>query len=51
MNEQDRSAIDKMKICIECDRFVKITKQCKECGCFMPLKVRWPGMHCPLNKW
>ena len=46
-----REAIDKMKMCIQCPHFIKLTKQCKKCGCFMPLKVRLPGQSCPINKW
>jgi len=50
-SEEIRGSIDKMKICLQCDQFFKPTKQCKKCGCFMPVKVRIPGMHCPLKKW
>lgn len=46
-----REAIEKMKQCIQCEHFRKSTKQCKKCGCFMPLKVRLPGQHCPIGKW
>jgi hypothetical protein len=40
----------RMDICNECDRLL-ITKQCKECGCFMPLKVKLFHATCPLQKW
>ena len=26
---------DRMNICEKCDRFFRLTKQCKECGCFL----------------
>ena len=42
---------EKYAFCLECDRFKRLTKRCKECGCFMPLKVRVPGLHCPIGKW
>lgn len=51
MDEAKRKAVDKMKICIQCPHFRSATKQCKKCGCFMPLKVRLPGQKCPINKW
>lgn len=41
----------RLAICMGCDRYRAWTKQCKECGCFMPLKVRFPDKHCPIGKW
>ena len=41
----------RIKICFDCDRLLKITTQCKECGCFMKLKARMQEAKCPLNKW
>lgn len=38
-------------ICEACDRLTKTTKQCKECGCFMKLKVKLADAVCPLGKW
>lgn len=38
-------------ICESCDRLTKTTKQCKECGCFMKLKVKLAEATCPLGKW
>lgn len=38
-------------ICTACDRLTKTTKQCKECGCFMKLKVKLAEAVCPLGKW
>ena len=42
---------EKYAFCLECDRFQRFIKRCKECGCFMPLKVNVPGLHCPIDKW
>ena len=42
---------ERMHICEECDSFLRLTKQCKECGCFMFLKARIAKMSCPLDKW
>lgn len=38
-------------VCKKCDRFIPITAQCKECGCFMKLKVKLNEVKCPLGKW
>ena len=44
---------DSYKICLECEKFRKITKTCKVCNCFMPVKTMMPGAQCPDNppKW
>ena len=41
----------RMSVCIDCDRYISLTKQCKECGCVMPLKTKLKNATCPLNKW
>ena len=41
----------RLAICMGCVRYRAWTKQCRECGCFMPLKVRFPEKHCPIGKW
>jgi len=48
-----QEAVNKMKICIQCENFNQATKQCKLCGCFMPAKVLVPFMKCPADppKW
>jgi hypothetical protein len=38
-------------ICLSCDKLIKLTKQCRECGCIMPAKVKLEKATCPLNKW
>jgi len=38
-------------ICKSCDRLLKPTFNCKECGCFMKVKVKLNDSHCPLGKW
>lgn len=42
---------NRYSICEQCPRFLKVTKQCKECGCFMNLKVKLKEAVCPLSKW
>jgi hypothetical protein len=38
-------------ICKSCDKFNNKVKICKECGCFMPFKVKIDSTKCPQNKW
>jgi len=38
-------------VCEQCPRLLKATSQCKECGCFMKLKVKLQEAVCPLDKW
>lgn len=38
-------------ICQQCPELNNTTKQCKQCGCFMPLKVKLENAECPLSKW
>ena len=42
---------NRMSICNDCDRLIKITSQCRECGCFMKMKTRLKNAHCPIGKW
>jgi hypothetical protein len=37
--------------CKKCEKFITLTKQCSECFCFMPIKVKIIQSTCPLNKW
>lgn len=48
---QDEEADRRYAICEECPRFLRVTKQCKECGCFMNLKTKLANATCPLGKW
>lgn len=41
----------RLDVCLGCDRLIKSTKQCKECGCFMNIKTQLPHASCPLGKW
>jgi hypothetical protein len=41
----------RLDICLGCDRLIKSTKQCRECGCFMNIKTQLPHASCPLGKW
>lgn len=38
-------------ICQACPELIKLTKQCKKCGCFMVAKTKLEKATCPLGKW
>ena len=45
------TATARMEICNECPKLIKLTKQCKECGCIMSVKTKLKFAACPLEKW
>jgi len=51
-NYIDKSVSDqRMSICLACEHLIKLTNQCKECGCFMNLKTKLQNAKCPIGKW
>lgn len=44
-------ANERFEICKLCPRLIQITNQCRECGCFMNLKVKLKAATCPIGKW
>ena len=38
-------------LCMDCPEFIKPTTQCKQCGCFMKVKVKLKHATCPIGKW
>ncbi len=44
-------AQDRYSICQQCPELIKLTKQCKKCGCFMIAKTKLQKATCPLGKW
>jgi hypothetical protein len=48
---QEQVAKERFNICKGCDHFVKLTKQCIKCGCFMAAKTKLPKAACPVGKW
>ena len=48
---EERVSDSRYAICQECPELVKVTKQCKQCGCVMPGKVKLLHATCPLGKW
>lgn len=41
----------RIAICHECDKFVRMTTTCTLCGCFMIAKVQFENVRCPQLKW
>jgi hypothetical protein len=44
-------AQEKLSICQSCPELIKLTSQCKKCGCFMPAKTKLLNAQCPIGKW
>lgn len=44
-------ASSRYSLCEVCPELTGSTKRCKQCGCFMPGKVKLKQASCPLGKW
>jgi hypothetical protein len=44
-------AKERYSICKSCPELIKMTTQCKKCGCFMFAKTKLEKATCPLGKW
>lgn len=42
---------NRMEICSLCPELIKLTTQCKKCGCIMKLKTKLEQSKCPIGKW
>jgi hypothetical protein len=42
---------DRLSICFSCPDLIKLTNQCKKCGCFMDFKTSLEASKCPVGKW
>jgi hypothetical protein len=42
---------ERFSICQACPELIKLTKQCKKCGCLMNLKTKIEKAVCPIGKW
>lgn len=49
LSEEDANL--RYSICKECPELIKLTKQCKKCGCFMAAKTKIKLATCPIGKW
>ena len=54
LSEEEKSQLrpsGRMEICTQCEKFDKTFRRCTVCGCFMDIKTKFRGMHCPLKVW
>lgn len=49
--EDEALGKSRLEICKACPELIKLTKQCKKCGCFMAAKTKLQGATCPIGKW
>lgn len=47
----DEDASKRFDICRSCPELIKLTNQCKKCGCLMHLKTKLQAAACPIGKW
>ena len=38
-------------ICEVCEHFVKHSKRCKKCGCYLKMKIQFKVSECRIKKW
>jgi predicted Zn-ribbon and HTH transcriptional regulator len=48
---EDDLAKERLAICKACPELIKLTTQCKKCGCFMSAKTKLKMASCPIGKW
>jgi hypothetical protein len=48
---EEDNADKRFEICKSCPELIKLTSQCKKCGCFMPAKTKLENAVCPIGKW
>jgi hypothetical protein len=48
---ENELAQKRFEICQACPELIKVTNQCKKCGCFMHMKTKLKHAKCPLEKW
>ena len=56
LNPKTKSAVDlvaneRFSICLKCPELIKLSGQCKKCGCFMSIKTKLENAKCPIGKW
>ena len=47
----DDVAETRMSICNSCPELIRLTKQCRKCGCMMNAKTKLLQETCPIGKW
>lgn len=48
---EEEKAAERYSICLGCPELIQLSKQCKQCGCFMAAKTKLEKATCPLGKW
>jgi len=43
--------LERAGLCQKCEYYKRSTKQCKQCGCLVNLKVTIANTSCPIGKW
>lgn len=38
-------------ICQVCEHYIKHSKRCAKCGCFLKMKIKMKVSECPIQKW
>ena len=41
----------RFNLCKDCNYFINLTKQCKKCFCFLPIKAKVEKALCPIGNW
>lgn len=44
-------AVARLSTCSACDKLYRATWQCKKCGCFVKVKVKFADQTCPIGNW
>lgn len=47
----DAAAAKRLDVCKNCEFYIKLTHQCKKCGCIMNVKTKLAHATCPMGKW
>jgi hypothetical protein len=47
----DEEQSTRYSLCHDCPEFIKLTTQCKKCGCIMKAKTKLKMATCPIGKW
>ncbi len=42
---------ERLKMCVECEHFKKMIRQCEICGCMLDLKTKLLEADCPIGLW
>lgn len=50
-NVSDPIEKERLRVCLDCEKYNTEKQSCNECGCYMPAKVKWLSSQCPLKKW